>query len=109
MEPGRTPARHLSYALALASMLFVLTTSLLAQETRGRLTGQVSDTTRAPIAGATVSIAEVSRGTTVTATTDSDGLFQANYLLPGSYRVTVELTGQEARSGQRPAADERDP
>ena len=35
----------------------------------------------------------MSRGTTVSATTSSEGLFLVNFLLPGTYQVTVEVTG----------------
>ena len=51
------------------------------------------DTTKAAVAGASVTVADAARGTSVTSVTGSDGLFQATYLLPGSYRVTVEITG----------------
>ncbi len=44
------------------------------------------------------------------ATTNSEGLFQVNYLLPGTYQVTVELDGlQEAHPGQGAGPDQRDP
>jgi hypothetical protein len=67
--------------------------SLQAQEVRGRITGRVSDTTKAAIAGATVTVTDVARGTAVSSMTSSEGLFQVNYLLPGTYQVSVELTG----------------
>ncbi len=76
-----------------AAAAFLLAASLMAQETRGRITGRVVDTTKAAIAGASVTVADVTRGTSVTSVTGNDGLFQASYLLPGSYRVTVEITG----------------
>src|SRR5262245_51084519 len=71
----------------------LLAASMSAQETRGRITGRVVDTTKAAVAGASVTVADTARGTSVTSVTGSDGLFQATYLLPGSYRVTVEITG----------------
>ena len=52
-----------------------------------------SDTTKAPIPGASVTVTDATRGTTASATTNSDGLFQVTYLLPGTYQVTVEVTG----------------
>ena len=42
---------------------------------------------------ATVTVTDPARNTTVTSTTNEQGLFQVNYLLPGTYTVTVELTG----------------
>src|SRR5512139_3641853 len=89
----RTPARVASAALAAALMVFALVTSLDAQETRGRITGRVVDTQRAPIPGASVTVADLARGSTATSTTNGEGLFLVNYLLPGAYRVTVEVPG----------------
>ena len=64
-----------------------------AQETRGRITGQVVDASKAAVAGAPVTVTDVARGTVVSVTTNGEGLFQANYLLPGTYEVAVEMTG----------------
>jgi hypothetical protein len=80
-------------ALAFVLTLLFLAPSLHAQESRGRVAGRVTDTTRAAVAGASVTVTDAARGTTATTTTNSDGLFQLSYLLPGSYRVTVEITG----------------
>ena len=93
MERKRTSATHATCVVALVLRAFFLAGSLDAQETRGRITGRVTDTTKAPIPGASVTIADQSRGTTASSTTNSDGLFQVNYLLPGTYQVTVEVTG----------------
>jgi hypothetical protein len=64
-----------------------------AQETRGKITGQVADSSRAPVPGASVTVTDVARGAAVSTTTNAEGLFQANYLLPGTYEVLVELSG----------------
>ena len=93
METKRTPASYLCCAGWFLSTLLFLPAFLNAQETRGRITGHVLDSTRAPIPGASVVVTDTARGTTVTSTTSSEGLFQVNYLLPGNYQVTVEVTG----------------
>ena len=93
MERKRTLASHLTCWVAVVLTAFFFAASLDAQETRGRITGRVSDTTKAPIPGASVTVADVSRGTTASSTTNSEGLFQVNYLLPGTYQVTVEVAG----------------
>jgi hypothetical protein len=67
--------------------------SVHAQETRGRITGAVLDSNGAAVPGATVSIVDASRGTTVTLVTNAEGLFQAPYLLTGTYQVIVEVAG----------------
>jgi hypothetical protein len=93
MERERTPAFYSYLAAVLALAGLFLAVSLDAQETRGRIVGRVSDTTRAPIPGASVTVADATRGTTASAATNSEGLFQVSYLLPGTYQVTVEVTG----------------
>jgi hypothetical protein len=93
MERKRTPTRYVYGALALLLAVLLIPVSLHAQETRGRITGRVSDTTTAPVPGASVTVTDASRGTTASSTTGSDGLFQVNYLLPGTYQVTVEVAG----------------
>jgi hypothetical protein len=93
MERKRTPARCVYGALVLLLTALLIPVSLHAQETRGRITGRVSDTTKAPIPGASVTVTDATRGTTATSTTNSDGLFQVNYLLPGTYQVTIEVAG----------------
>jgi hypothetical protein len=63
------------------------------QETRGRITGRVVDSTKAALPGATVTVTDPARGTPSAVTTNEQGLFVVNYLLPGTYRVEVELQG----------------
>ena len=67
--------------------------SMRAQEVRGKISGQVLDPSKASIPGATVTVTDVARGTTVSLTTNGEGLFQANYLLSGTYQVVVETPG----------------
>jgi hypothetical protein len=93
MERKRTPASFVPWAVAFLFMALVLPASLHAQETRGRILGRVTDTSKAVIPGATVTVTDATRGTTATSTTNDAGLFQVNYLAPGIYKVTVELVG----------------
>jgi len=64
-----------------------------AQELRGKITGRVMDQNKAAVPGATVSITDRSRNTTVTLATNADGLFEAPYLLPSVYQIVVEAAG----------------
>ncbi len=68
-------------------------TSLTAQEARGTITGTVRDAGKAVIPGASVKIINVAMGTVTSVVTNEAGLFQAPYLLPGSYQVLVEVSG----------------
>ncbi|MFO7693378.1 MAG: TonB-dependent receptor [Vicinamibacterales bacterium] len=93
MERKCHPARFVHWAVVLLLVVLVLPASLYAQETRGRITGRVTDATKGAIPGATVTVTDPSRNATVTVTSNEQGLFQANFLLPGTYKVTVELAG----------------
>lgn len=85
-------AKAVSASIALAAFL-MLAQAVGAQETRGNIRGIVADPNNAPVAGASVKIVDTSRGTTTTLTTNNDGFYQANYLIPSVYSVTVEAQG----------------
>jgi len=93
MERKRTTASYVHCAVVLGLTALLLPASLFAQETRGRITGRVLDSSQAAVAGASVKVTDVARATTATTTTSGDGLFQVNYLLPGLYDVEVEFAG----------------
>ena len=80
-------------AAALVFALAVAAAPAAAQEARGTITGTVRDSSGAVIPGASVTIVNVAMGTEVSVVTNDIGLFQAPYLLPGTYRVTAELSG----------------
>ena len=87
------PAKYLNCAIFLVLIVLFVPVSLRAQEVRGKITGRVLDPGKAAIPGASVKVTDVARGTTVSLTTNDDGLFQANYLLSGTYQVVVEMAG----------------
>ncbi|MCU0250938.1 MAG: TonB-dependent receptor [Vicinamibacterales bacterium] len=93
MEHKRTPFSLVPWAVAFLLVALALPASLDAQETRGRIIGRVTDATKGAIPGATVTVTDPARNTTVVSTTNDTGLFQVNYVLPGTYTVTVELAG----------------
>src|SRR3972149_5284476 len=93
MKSKLTPARYMRWAVVLALMAFLVPVCLLAQEARGRITGRVVDSTKAAIPGASVEVKDAARGTTAALTTNAEGLFQATYLLPGTYEVSVQIAG----------------
>lgn len=92
MKSKLIPASYFYCAIVFALMVF-FPVSLRAQEVRGKITGRVLDPSKAAIPGAAVKITDVARGTTVSLTTNDEGLFQANYLLSGTYQVVVEAAG----------------
>lgn len=92
MRSKFTTARYVYLAIVFALMI-LSPASLRAQEVRGKISGRVLDPSKAAIPGAAVKVTDVARGTTVSLTTNDEGLFQANYLLSGTYQVVVETAG----------------
>ena len=72
-----------------------------AQEFRASITGRVTDSSEAVVAGATVEARNVETNVTTTAATDALGNYNLLFLRPGSYVVTVEAAGfkKYAREG----------
>ncbi|MBN2370968.1 MAG: TonB-dependent receptor [Vicinamibacteria bacterium] len=75
------------------AVLMSIAQIVAAQEARGRITGRVLDPSKSAVPAASVKVTDVARGTTVSLTTNDQGLFQANYLLIGTYQVVVEIAG----------------
>jgi hypothetical protein len=74
---------------------------LPAQDTRGNISGTVTDPQAAVIAGAAVSVTNTGTSTTTRLTTNASGYYEAPLLLPGDYSITVESAGfkKSVRSG----------
>ena len=79
--------------LLLAALIAPWQGQLAAQEARGTILGQLTDPSGAAIPGASVVITNKAMGTSQNVTTNASGFYQAAYLIPGMYRVEVELTG----------------
>jgi hypothetical protein len=79
--------------LACAALVAPWQERLCAQEPRGTITGKVMDPSKAVIPGATVRITNVAMGTTRTVVTNDSGVYTAPYLLPGTYKIEVEVSG----------------
>src|SRR6267378_344512 len=93
MKPTISVAALLFAVVVSMLIVLVLPVSLSAQEVRGKINGRVVDANKAAVPGASVSITDVARGTTVTLKTNEEGIFQAPYLLSGTYQVLVEVAG----------------
>jgi len=78
---------------ALVALLLLPAGTIAAQETRSMLFGRVLDPQSAAVAGANVTVRNVDTGVALRYTTNSSGYYEANLLLPGSYEITVEMTG----------------
>ncbi len=106
-------SRGAAVALLLSLVALALPRPSIAQEARGTITGVVVDQSKAIVPGATVTVTNVAMGTNATAVTNEIGFFQAPFLIPGMYSVTVTLSGFkklvregiELRVGDRIALD----
>src|ERR1700704_4962090 len=74
----------------------VLSLPSLAQSTAGRTLGTVTDQSGAAVAGATVVVTDVERGTSRVLTTDEAGTYVVADLQPGTYKIRVESKGFKA-------------
>src|SRR5512134_3463518 len=82
-------------ALLDASVVFLAPATTVAQArlTGGDLRGTVADQSGSVLPGATVTVTSLQTGVTRSAVADSHGRYYLAALPPGSYRVSVELTG----------------
>ena len=91
-----TPAKYfptILRALMLIGAILFVSSSFNAQESRGKISGRVLDPNGSAVPGASVKVTDLARAGTTTVTTNDAGLFDAPYLLPGSYQVLVEVSG----------------
>lgn len=87
----RTP---LPRFMILLSTLFVFTLAAFAQfSQRGTITGVVTESSGAVVPKAAVTLLDLGRNQTSTASTDASGQYEFSQLLPGDYQVSVELAG----------------
>ncbi|MGH9720533.1 MAG: TonB-dependent receptor domain-containing protein [Bryobacteraceae bacterium] len=63
------------------------------QDTRAKLQGQVTDSTNAVVAGATVTLRNENTGVQTQQQTNLVGQYLFDFVLPGGYTVTVEMAG----------------
>jgi hypothetical protein len=71
----------------------ILSPALTGQAIYGSIYGTVSDPTGAAVPNAKVTISDVSKGTSVTTQSNSNGDFRVDHLIPDTYAVGVELQG----------------
>ena len=74
-------------------LVVVLAVTVRAQVTSGTILGTVTDSAGQVVSGADVTITEVAKDASRKFTTDESGDFNAPFLIPGTYSVTVERQG----------------
>jgi len=97
LRPNSSRSRR-SYVILLAFLLvFVLKPfPASAQVYSGSLTGVITDPSGAVVPAAKVSLVDVNKGYSFTATSDSVGRYVIRNLPPSTYKLTVEATGFQA-------------
>src|SRR6185369_12310360 len=93
----RPISRLLGYCLT-AALALPLTAA--AQETRGKISGTVRDS-GGVVPGASVKITNTDTGVTQHLTTNESGFYQAPFLNPGTYSVSVQLSGFKSATRDR--------
>ncbi|HEV3485204.1 MAG TPA: TonB-dependent receptor, partial [Vicinamibacterales bacterium] len=84
---------RLTTACVVLLLAGLLASPLRAQVDRASLTGSVRDTTDSVLPGVTMTLKHLATNGTTTLTTDRDGVYLAQALLPGDYEVRAELQG----------------
>ena len=79
---------------ALIAILCLLTAgSVWSQDTKGTISGRVTDPSGSVIAGAKLVVTNVAMGTKTDLTTNAEGIYRAAALAPGSYQVEATSPG----------------
>src|SRR6476646_9680036 len=73
--------------------LCLLTGAVWSQDTRGTITGKITDPSGAVLPGANVVVTNTAMGTKTVLTSNQDGIYQATYLIPGTYQVEAVSGG----------------
>ena len=81
------------HGLVCAALLLAVTGALHAQEFRATVKGQVVDSSKASLPGATVTVRNQDTNEVATATTNTEGNYTIPFLRPGTYTLTVEMSG----------------
>jgi hypothetical protein len=94
MTDARWGTRGTAVASVVIGILFLFCLApASAQEAGGTIVGTITDPGGAAVASAGVSIRNVATGVTRGTTTSEDGVYVAPNLIPGTYEITVTLTG----------------
>lgn len=88
-----TPALLMPRIGTVVALVLALALPVWAQEFRASVTGQVNDASGAVLPGATITARNVATNASYKTTSSEDGQYALRNLDPGSYTITVEVTG----------------
>jgi hypothetical protein len=94
-ERFHPPSPHYNWRTmrSLCCLLLLLATPLLAQDPRGAIVGQVTDSSGAVIPGVKVRATNAATNVLSEAETNAQGHYELLYLLTGTYTVSIEHAG----------------
>ncbi len=81
------------FGISVIVLLFVMVSSVAAQDYRGKVQGSVTDESGAAIPGAQVVLRNIQTTVEVTRRSNGEGHYIFDFVEPGEYIVVVELTG----------------
>jgi hypothetical protein len=96
MKAGNT--RFVLELIGVLTLVFFLCMPMWSQIVGGTLSGTITDTSGGAVPSATVSIKNVATGVVTNVTTNSQGIYNAPNLLPGTYETKVTATGFDTKS-----------
>src|SRR5687767_3890196 len=79
--------------LVSTAVLLLAGAEAAAQEFRATVRGQITDSSQAALPGATVNVVNQQTNEVATATTNEQGSYTIPFLRPGTYTMTVEMSG----------------
>ncbi len=85
--------KRLFSGAVLAALLVLLSSTVLGQEYRGRIQGNVVDSSKAAIVGATVTLLNIKTNKSVVHLTNQTGRYLFDLVDPGMYKLAVEFQG----------------
>jgi hypothetical protein len=91
-RPGRS-FTQISLCAVLAAVVQLFTVICFAQSTFGGFVGTVRDPSGAVVGGCTVTVTNLGTSAARTATTDGTGSYTVVNLDPGTYEITIEISG----------------
>jgi hypothetical protein len=92
LQKGTRFNQILSFVIC-SIILAISATVSLAQTTTGNLSGVVTDSNGAAVAGATVTVVSIENGAERTVTSNEEGFYSIQQLQPGNYKVKVTQSG----------------
>ncbi|MCI0724357.1 MAG: carboxypeptidase regulatory-like domain-containing protein, partial [Acidobacteria bacterium] len=85
--------RKIHKAVWLCLLLAAVSGVVLAQDTRGLITGRILDPSGATMPGATITLTNMATNVALSTKSNEAGKYEILYVLPGTYRLTAELAG----------------